>query len=89
VLADEPTGALDSKNSTEIMKLLVKMNEKRNATFVFVSHDMDIASYGKRTLVLKDGEIVGDTKGNDNHFKKVLQSLNEKEGRKQQRGKGT
>ncbi len=88
VLADEPTGALDSKNSTEIMKLLVKMNEKRNATFVFVSHDMDIASYGKRTLVLKDGKIVGDTKGNANHFKKVMQVLNEQTGKKQ-RGKGT
>ena len=88
VLADEPTGALDSKNSTEIMKLLVKMNEKRNATFVFVSHDMDIASYGKRTLVLKDGKIVGDTKGNANHFKKVMQVLNERTGKKQ-RGKDT
>lgn len=61
VLADEPTGALDSENSTEIMNLLVKMNKKRKATFVFVSHDMDIASYGKRTIVLKDGRIVSDT----------------------------
>ena len=87
VLADEPTGALDSGNSADIMNLLVKMNKKRNATFVFVSHDMNIANYGKRTLVLKDGKIIGDTKGNDNHSKKVLQSLNKKEWRKQRRGK--
>lgn len=86
VLADEPTGALDSENSTDIMNLLVKMNKKRDATFVYVSHDMDIASYGKRTLVLKDGKIVGDTKDNGDHFKKVLRSLNKKEGRKQKRG---
>ncbi len=50
VLADEPTGALDSESSMEIMKLLVKMNETKNATFVFVSHDMNVASYGKRTI---------------------------------------
>lgn len=68
VLADEPTGALDSENSTEIMQLLVKMNEKRKATFVFVSHDMHIASYGKRTIVLKDGRIVGDTARNGKAF---------------------
>lgn len=87
VLADEPTGALDSDNSTEIMKLLVKMNKKKNATFVFVSHDMDIASYGERTLVLKDGKIVGDTKGNANNFKKVLNMLSGREREKRQGGK--
>jgi len=75
VLADEPTGALDSENSSEIMKLLVEMNEKRKATFVFVSHDMDIASYGKRTIVLKDGKIVGDTARNHEDFKGVLKRL--------------
>lgn len=62
ILADEPTGALDTKNSEEIMDILVKMNKKRNVTFVFVSHDMNIAKYGKRTIQLEDGEISGDTK---------------------------
>ena len=56
ILADEPTGALDSENSKEIMKLLVKINVKRKATLVYVSHDRQIASYGKRTLVLNDGK---------------------------------
>jgi ABC-type lipoprotein export system ATPase subunit len=62
ILADEPTGALDTNSSEEIMELLVKVNKNRNVTSVFVSHDMHIASYGKRTIVLKDGSIFGDTK---------------------------
>ncbi len=79
VLADEPTGALDSENSTEIMKLLVKMNERRRATFVFVSHDMDIASYGKRTVALKDGKIIGDTNGKKGDIKAVPRDKKSKE----------
>jgi len=78
ILADEPTGALDTDSSEEIMQLLVKVNKNRNVTSIFVSHDMHIASYGKRTLVLKDGKIVGDTKGKLNNFKKVLQKLPKK-----------
>ncbi len=75
VLADEPTGALDSESSMEIMNLLVKMNKTKHATFVFVSHDMNIASYGKRTIVLTDGKIVDDTKGKTNAFDQVVQCL--------------
>ena len=75
VLADEPTGALDSDSSEEIMELLVKMNKKRGATTIFVSHDMHIASYGRRTLALKDGRIVGDSAGNSIKFRKVLKNL--------------
>lgn len=75
VLADEPTGALDSESSKEIMELLVKMNRKRNSTFVFVSHDLHIASYGQRTVALKDGKIIGDTNGNSKDFKKIVKTL--------------
>ena len=75
VLADEPTGALDTDSSEEIMEILVEMNEKRNVTSVFVSHDIHIASYGKRTIVIKDGKLVGDTNGNSKDFKKVLKHL--------------
>ncbi len=75
ILADEPTGALDSESSREIMDLLVKMNDKKNVTSVFVSHDMNIARYGKRTIVLKDGKIVGDTKGVLKNLNKVLKNL--------------
>jgi len=75
VLADEPTGALDSESSGAIMELLVRMNRKRDATFVFVSHDLHIASYGQRTIALKDGKIVGDTNGNSKDFKKIVKNL--------------
>jgi len=75
ILADEPTGALDSDSSKEIMELLVRVNKIRNVTSVFVSHDMNIASYGKRTIVLKDGRIIGDTKGKLNNFKKVVKNF--------------
>lgn len=81
ILADEPTGALDSDSSEEIMDLLVKTNKKRNVTSIFVSHDIHIASYGKRTLVLKDGKIIGDTSMKDNDFKKVLAKLGKTFGR--------
>lgn len=72
VLADEPTGALDTDSSEEIMDILVEMNKNRNMTSVFVSHDIHIASYGKRTIVIKDGKIVGDTKEKSYDFKKAL-----------------
>ena len=75
VLADEPTGALDSDSSKEIMMLLVEMNKKRNMTSVFVSHDMHISSYGRRTLVLKDGRIAGDTSKKNEDFKKIWKNL--------------
>ena len=64
VLADEPTGALDTDSSEEIMGVLVKMNKKRGMTTVFVSHDMHISRYGRRTLVLKDGKIASDKRSN-------------------------
>jgi putative ABC transport system ATP-binding protein len=75
ILADEPTGALDTESSKEIMNILCEMNKKRNVTIIFVSHDIHIASYGKRTIVIKDGKVVGDTNGNISDFKKVLKHL--------------
>jgi putative ABC transport system ATP-binding protein len=75
ILADEPTGALDSDSSKEIMELLVKINKNRNVTTVFVSHDMDIASYGNRTLILKDGRIIGDTKDKSKNINKFLKKI--------------
>jgi putative ABC transport system ATP-binding protein len=75
ILADEPTGALDTENSKEIMNLLVDVNKRRKVTFVFVSHDLDIAKYGKRTIVLSDGRIVGDTSKNHEDFKVLVDKL--------------
>jgi putative ABC transport system ATP-binding protein len=59
ILADEPTGNLDSKNGTEIMELLKGMNEK-GKTIIMVTHDMNLSKYAKRIVTLNDGEIVDD-----------------------------
>ena len=58
ILADEPTGNLDSKNSKEIMELLKKSNEKYNQTIVMVTHDKELAKYAKRIITIEDGKIV-------------------------------
>ncbi|MDR0521416.1 MAG: ABC transporter ATP-binding protein [Planctomycetaceae bacterium] len=57
ILADEPTGNLDSVNSDNICKLLRKLNEEEKRTIVAVTHSKDVAAYGKRTIVLKDGRV--------------------------------
>lgn len=56
LLADEPTGQLDSKTATEIMNLLVKMNEQ-GKTVILITHDATIAGYAKRIIQIKDGII--------------------------------
>jgi len=86
ILADEPTGALDSDSSKDIMELLVKTNKKRGVTLLFVSHDTQVASYGKRTIIIKDGKVVGDTNGDANNFKKVLKHLSKHESKEGQNG---
>jgi putative ABC transport system ATP-binding protein len=57
ILADEPTGNLDSKTGVEIMNLLKALNEKEGITVVLVTHEADIAAYGKRMIRIKDGKI--------------------------------
>lgn len=58
ILADEPTGNLDSKSGIEIMKLFHELNEKEGRTIVFVTHDMDLAKQANRTVIIKDGKIL-------------------------------
>jgi ABC-type lipoprotein export system ATPase subunit len=60
ILADEPTGALDSQTSRDIMELLTGLN-RQGMTVVMVTHEADIAAWARRTLVFKDGQIVQDT----------------------------
>ncbi len=57
ILADEPTGALDSHSSQMLMETLTQMNDELNATILMVTHDAFSASYTKRVLFLKDGKI--------------------------------
>lgn len=58
ILADEPTGNLDSKTGTEIMEMLKELNEEEKITIAIVTHEADIAKYGKRAIHVKDGAVV-------------------------------
>jgi len=60
VLADEPTGALDSRTSIEIMAILQKLNREQGITTVLVTHEPDIAAYTNRNVYFRDGRIVRD-----------------------------
>jgi putative ABC transport system ATP-binding protein len=60
VLADEPTGNLDSKNRQEIIELLKMSNQKYNQTLIVITHDENIASQAKRIIALEDGKIIRD-----------------------------
>ena len=62
VLADEPTGNLDSKASDEIISLLKKSNEKYNQTIIVITHDLEIASSAKRIITIEDGKIINDVR---------------------------
>lgn len=57
VLADEPTGNLDTKSSEEIVNLMLRLNRERNTTFVVVTHDMDVAKKADRILRIRDGKL--------------------------------
>ena len=58
ILADEPTGNLDSKTGREIMELLKTLNEDEKITIAIVTHEADIAKYGSRIINVKDGKVV-------------------------------
>ncbi len=60
ILADEPTGNLDRKNSDEVMNYLRTLNEQYGQTIILVTHDGQIASAAKRKIVMSDGAIIGD-----------------------------
>jgi putative ABC transport system ATP-binding protein len=61
VLADEPTGNLDSKRATEILEILVDLNQRRGITIVLVTHEPEMAAYARRLVRFRDGHIVQDT----------------------------
>ena len=60
ILADEPTGNLDTKTSIEVMEFFVKLNEETGKTIILVTHEPDIAEYSKRVVHFKDGKIISD-----------------------------
>ena len=66
ILADEPTGNLDSKNSSEVMELLKSANELLGQTIIMVTHDEKLAQYAKRIITIADGKIISDKVQNEN-----------------------
>jgi putative ABC transport system ATP-binding protein len=60
ILADEPTGNLDTRTSTEIMMVFQKLNRERKITFVLVTHDPEVGDLTDRTILIRDGKIEGD-----------------------------
>ncbi len=66
ILADEPTGALDSKTSVEIMDLLKELNEKDKMTIIVVTHESGVANYTNRIIHIRDG-VIGQIEENSRH----------------------
>ena len=60
LLADEPTGNLDSRTSVEVMDIFQRLNTERGITVLLITHEQDIAEYGTRIIVFRDGKIVDD-----------------------------
>lgn len=78
VFADEPTGALDSKSSQELLQCLSQMNEEFNTTIIMVTHDAFAASYCKRILFIKDGKIharIDKDSSRKEFFKRIIDFL--------------
>jgi len=60
ILADEPTGALDSRTSVEVMEIFQRLNRERGLTLLIVTHEHDIAEYAQRVIIFRDGKIRSD-----------------------------
>ncbi len=60
ILADEPTGQLDSKSGEEVISILISLNTEHGITLVLVTHDMNIASHCHRIIQIKDGEVISE-----------------------------
>ena len=77
ILADEPTGALDSKSARQLLGTFEYLNQKLNATILIVTHDAFTASYAERIIFIKDGKIFNELiKGNDTRkqfFEKIIE----------------
>ena len=71
LLADEPTGNLDSRTSREVIELFQLLNEQEGLTVILVTHDPEVAENAKRNIVLRDGRVIADT----SNFTQAMQSL--------------
>src|SRR5699024_830338 len=78
VLADEPTGNMDSKASTEVMELVKKLNEEQETTMVLVTHEAQAASYCDRVIFIQDGKLYTEIHQGDSRqvfFQKIIDTL--------------
>lgn len=79
ILADEPTGALDSKSAKDLMKTFISLNNDLESTILMVTHDALTASYSKRVVFLKDGKLFTEiVRGDDTrkeYFKKIIEVI--------------
>ena len=75
ILADEPTGALDSKSSRMLLETMDEMNEKLNATILMVTHDSFSASFCSRVLFLKDGKIFNEIRRGEKSRKEFFNEI--------------
>ena len=64
LLADEPTGNLDTQSSQEIMAILATLNREEGITIILVTHEPEVAAYASREVVMKDGQVLSDRKTN-------------------------
>src|SRR5205823_5828216 len=71
ILADEPTGALDTRTSGEIMAIFQRLNRERGMTVIFVTHEPEIAYHTRRIIHLRDGLITTDEQVADEHFRRA------------------
>jgi len=75
LLADEPTGNLDSRNGDHIFDLMTELHKQNNVTLVLVTHDQNLAEKAQRQIILKDGQVISDKSGEFNepgNFKEVI-----------------
>ena len=77
VLADEPTGALDSRSSTVLLETLADMNQNMGATIMMVTHDAFAASYSTRTIFIRDGRLFNEVRrGNaarNDYYQRIME----------------
>jgi ABC-type lipoprotein export system ATPase subunit len=60
ILADEPTGALDTKTTADVVETFVRLNRERGITVIFVTHEPEVAAYTRRMITLRDGRVIAD-----------------------------
>ena len=78
LLADEPTGNLDSKSSKDVMGMLQEINQKKQTTMMLVTHDPQAASYCNRVVFIRDGKFYSEIHRGDNRqafFQKIIDTL--------------